>query len=59
MERLTYVTEDGTVLFSPDGKDAVTITDISAMGRYRISGTNSRYSGKPEIAGYVLREEIQ
>lgn len=32
MERLTYVTEDGTVLFSPDGKDAVTITDISAMG---------------------------
>ena len=32
MDRLTYVTEEGNVLFSPDGKDAVTITDISQMG---------------------------
>lgn len=32
MDRLTYVTEDGAVLFSPDGKDSVTITDISRMG---------------------------
>lgn len=32
MERLTYVTENGTVLFSPDGKDPVTIIDISEMG---------------------------
>lgn len=32
MEKLTYVTENGTVLFSPDGKDSVTITDISEMG---------------------------
>lgn len=32
MDRLTYVTEDGTVLFSPDGEDSVTIKDISLMG---------------------------
>lgn len=32
MERLTYVTENGTVLFSPDKKDSVTIIDIIEMG---------------------------